>query len=112
MAIYMLETTTTIKMSLAEATALSRLLGMLPGAKPAHGQSVAIDSTRIGNGEWERLINLYESLSTHLDAVETERARWAEVEGYLIAAADGSMSRNNSQNLAAELLEQVRSNKA
>ena len=37
-----------------------------------------------------------------------ERARWAEVEPYLIAAADGSMSRNNSQNLAAELLAAIR----
>lgn len=69
MAIYILETTTTIKMSLADATALSRLLGMLPGAKPAHGQSVTIDATRIGNGEWERLIALYHSLSTHLENV-------------------------------------------
>lgn len=31
-----------------------------------------------------------------------------DVENYLVAAADGSMSRNNSEALAAELLEQVR----
>ncbi len=30
-----------------------------------------------------------------------------EIHGYLIAARDGSMSRNNSQNLAAELLAQI-----
>lgn len=30
-----------------------------------------------------------------------------EVRGYLIAAADGSMSRNNSEQLASELLAQI-----
>lgn len=37
-----------------------------------------------------------------------ERERWDGVEQYLIAAADGSMSRNNSETLAAELLAQIR----
>ncbi len=36
-----------------------------------------------------------------------ERQRWAEVKSYLVAARDGSMSRNNSENLAGELLEQL-----
>jgi hypothetical protein len=37
-----------------------------------------------------------------------ERERWDGVEQYLVAAADGSMSRNNSEALAAELLAQIR----
>lgn len=32
---------------------------------------------------------------------------WREVRKYLVAAADGSMSRNNSEQLASELLEQL-----
>ena len=40
--------------------------------------------------------------------VAAERERWTGVEEYLVAAADGSMSRNNSENLAAELLAQIR----
>lgn len=40
--------------------------------------------------------------------VAAERERWDGVEQYLIAAADGSMSRNNSETLAAELLAQIR----
>jgi hypothetical protein len=44
------------------------------------------------------------------EEVEAERERWAGVEQYLIAAADGSMSRNNSQQLAAELLAAIRGN--
>ena len=42
------------------------------------------------------------------EAVAAERERWREVESYIIAASDGSMSRNNSQNLAAELLAAIR----
>lgn len=30
-----------------------------------------------------------------------------EIRGYLVAAADGSMSRNNSEQLASELLQQI-----
>jgi hypothetical protein len=30
-----------------------------------------------------------------------------EIRGYLVAAADGSMSRNNSAQLASELLQQI-----
>jgi hypothetical protein len=30
-----------------------------------------------------------------------------EIRGYLVAAADGSMSRNNSELLASELLQQI-----
>ena len=37
-----------------------------------------------------------------------ERKRWNDVEQYLVAAADGSMSRNNSEQLAADLLVQIR----
>jgi hypothetical protein len=37
-----------------------------------------------------------------------ERERYAGIEEYLVAAADSSMSRNNSENLAAELLAQIR----
>lgn len=40
--------------------------------------------------------------------VAAERGRWGGVEQYLIAAADGSMSRNNSESLAVELLAQLR----
>lgn len=40
--------------------------------------------------------------------VAAERARWNDVEPYLVAAADGSMSRNNSETLATDLLEQIR----
>ena len=40
--------------------------------------------------------------------LEYERNRWLGVEEYLVAAADGSMSRNNSENMAAELLAQIR----
>jgi len=40
--------------------------------------------------------------------LEYERNKWRGVEEYLVAAADGSMSRNNSENLAAELLAQIR----
>ena len=36
-----------------------------------------------------------------------ERERWSEVEQYLVAAAAGSMSRNNSEQIASELLEQI-----
>jgi len=43
-----------------------------------------------------------------LEAQAAEIERWAGVEEYLAAAADGSMSRNNSENLAAELLAQIR----
>ena len=37
-----------------------------------------------------------------------EREQWHEVEMYLIAASEGSMSANNSQNLASELLVAIR----
>ena len=37
----------------------------------------------------------------------TERKRWEDVKNYLIAARDGSMLRNNSEALAAALLEQL-----
>lgn len=36
-----------------------------------------------------------------------ERERWEDVKNYLIAARDGSMSRNNSETLAGELLKQL-----
>lgn len=38
-----------------------------------------------------------------------DRVLRADIEGYLTAAAEGSMSRNNSENLAGELLEKLRS---
>jgi hypothetical protein len=37
-----------------------------------------------------------------------EREKWSEVEAYLIAASEGSMSRNNSETLAGELLIAIR----
>jgi F420-0:gamma-glutamyl ligase len=37
-----------------------------------------------------------------------EREKWSEVEAYLIAASEGSMSRNNSEALAGELLIAIR----
>ena len=37
-----------------------------------------------------------------------EREKWSEVEAYLIAASEGSMSRNNSEALAGELLTAIR----
>ena len=44
-----------------------------------------------------------------LAAVAAERVRWrAEIEPFLVAAADGSMSRNNREALAEELLEWMR----
>lgn len=41
-------------------------------------------------------------------AVAKERERFAGVKEYLTAAATGAMSRNNSEQLAAELLAQLR----
>lgn len=41
-------------------------------------------------------------------AIAREQKRYEEVEPYLVAAADGSMSRNNSETLAAELLAAIR----
>ena len=43
----------------------------------------------------------------HLVAAK-EREKWSEVEAYLIAASEGSMSRNNSEALAGELLTAIR----
>jgi len=43
-----------------------------------------------------------------VNGVEAEREQWREVEMYLIAASDGSMSANNSKNLAGELLAEIR----
>jgi hypothetical protein len=37
-----------------------------------------------------------------------EREKWSGVEAYLIAASEGSMSRNNSEALAGELLTAIR----
>ena len=43
------------------------------------------------------------------EQVAAERERWrAEIEPFLVAAADGSMSRNNSEALAGEMLVWVR----
>jgi hypothetical protein len=39
---------------------------------------------------------------------DKEREKWSEVEAYLIAASEGSMSRNNSEALAGELLTAIR----
>lgn len=38
----------------------------------------------------------------------SEREKWVEVEAYLVAASEGSMSRNNSEALAGELLIAIR----
>ncbi len=37
-----------------------------------------------------------------------EREKWSEVEAYLVAASEGTMSRNNSESLASELLTDIR----
>jgi len=37
-----------------------------------------------------------------------EREKWSGVEAYLIAASEGTMSRNNSEALAGELLTAIR----
>lgn len=61
-----------------------------------------LNSYRIAPAEavavWERFAALVEA---------KERERWSEVEQYLVAAAAGSMSRNNSEQIASELLEQI-----
>ena len=41
-------------------------------------------------------------------AAAKEREKWSGVEAYLIAASEGSMSRNNSEALAGELLTAIR----
>jgi hypothetical protein len=45
------------------------------------------------------------------EATLNERKKWSEVEAYLIAASDGSMSRNNSEALAGELLSAIKDTK-
>lgn len=40
-------------------------------------------------------------------ATAKEREKWSEVKEYLIASRDGSMSRNNSEALASELLDAI-----
>ena len=56
----------------------------------------------ICNGKWGCLERF-----AHLVAAK-EREKWSEVEAYLIAASEGSMSRNNSEALAGELLTAIR----
>ncbi len=41
-------------------------------------------------------------------AVAAERERWSDIEQFLVACEDDSMSRNNRQSLANELLQQIR----
>ena len=56
----------------------------------------------------EKLVPAYDQAQIE-SAVVAERVRWrAEIEPFLVAAADGSMSRNNSEALAEELLEWMR----
>ena len=57
----------------------------------------------VGNGQEVEMPSFRYSLED--DQLRDDAARiLIEVKGYLIAAADGSMSRNNSENLAGELL--------
>ena len=51
------------------------------------------------------LMGVFERFAALAEA--KERERWSEVERYLVAAAAGSMSRNNSEQIASELLEQI-----
>jgi hypothetical protein len=54
-----------------------------------------------------------EWLDTEEEAIEAwneEPALLQDIRGYLVAAADGSMSRNNSEQLASELLQQIAGN--
>ena len=57
--------------------------------------------------EQRNIIDLCRDVAQAQEAAERERWR-AELEPFLVAAADGSMSRNNIENLADELLEWVR----
>ncbi len=57
----------------------------------------------VGNGQKVEVPSFRYSLED--DKLRGEASRiLVEVKGYLIAAADGSMSRNNIENLASELL--------
>lgn len=89
-----------------EASTSSELLGSLLEEARAAGAEVT-DCINYAYAE-DVAVFSQEALSvfvTHLLAAERER--WNGVEQYLIAAADGSMSRNNSEQLASELLQQI-----
>jgi hypothetical protein len=66
--------------------------------------------------EMARQAGLDPDLWNYTDAFETfyklvaakEREKWSEVETYLVAASEGTMSRNNSESLASELLTAIR----
>ncbi len=59
-----------------------------------------------GNGQNINVPSICHSMED--DALRCEAARiLSEVRCYLEAASDGSMSRNNSENLAGELLEMI-----
>ena len=85
--------------------ALSDQLGPLP-----HPMEVA----RVQVREGLRITHAYSTQQLRAErercyalGVAAEQERWREVEQYLVAAADGSMSRNNSEALASELLAQI-----
>jgi hypothetical protein len=59
--------------------------------------------------EQNKLVFTTKELDELLNKIRAhEREKWSEVEAYLIAASEGSMSRNNSEALAGELLTAIR----
>ena len=72
-----------------------------------------LQATWQGDREFMRPVGDYYSedqMRTYAaEQVAAERERWrAEIEPFLVAAAAGTMSRNNSENLADELLTWLR----
>lgn len=57
----------------------------------------------IQHPEWQKATEEFAAL-----VAAKEREKWSEVKAYLIAASEGSMSRNNSEALAGELLIAIR----
>lgn len=64
MTITILESIVTAKMSRPEAALITKLLGLLPGAKPRH--EIRIDATRFSDSEWSRLMAIYGAFSVEL----------------------------------------------
>jgi hypothetical protein len=83
-------------------------LGPLPEPHGYDGCGETLEEMATWNAE---AVKAY-ALAEVKHAVAVERERWAGVKEYLTAAADGSMSRNNSEVLAAELLAQIREDAA
>lgn len=79
-------------------------------AIPAGGDTVRLLPVPDGSAGPDVFCKLQDAeaaLKRAADALEAMQAERAEIRQYLAAAADGSMSRNNSETLAAELLTQI-----